>query len=222
MAKVSSKHLQIDKANASMVTAIAITTFLVVFSLVSVKALISQRNYQARVIDKKESARDQLKKNIEASDDLIVSYKAFVSSPSNILGGNPQGSGEKDGDNARIILDALPSKYDYPALATSVEKLITKNGLKIDSITGTDDQLNQQGKDSSSAPKPFDMPFEVSVTASPEKIKDIINIFDKSIRPFSFTSITITAQGGNLQLNIKAKTFYQPAKNLDLGSEVVK
>lgn len=222
MAKVSSKHVQIDKANASMVTAIAISTFLVVFSLVSVKALISQRNYQARVISKKEAARDQLKKNIEASDDLIVAYKAFVGSPANVLGGNPKGTGEKDGDNARIILDALPSKYDYPALTTSIEKLITKNGLKIDTISGTDEQLTQQSNVSSSKPEPVKMPFEVSVGGGYDKIKNIVSIFDRSIRPFSFTKLTLTADGKNLQLEISANTFYQPAKNLDLGKEIVK
>src|SRR5689334_3056449 len=102
MAKNStSKKLQINKANSVMITAVAITSFIVVFSLVASKALLSQRGYQARVITKKEKARDQLKQNVTESEKLIASYKSFVSTSQNIIGGNPNGTGDKDGDSAK-------------------------------------------------------------------------------------------------------------------------
>lgn len=74
---------------------IACSVFVSVFSLVSVKALWTQRGYQARVIDKKQIARDQLEENVTTVKDLVTSYQQFISSPSNMIGGNPAGSGEK-------------------------------------------------------------------------------------------------------------------------------
>lgn len=218
----SSKHLQINKANTSMVVAVAISSFVVVFSLVAVKALISQRNYQARVINKKEVARDQLNANIASSEALVTAYKNFVGSSQNMLGGDPKGAGDRDGDNAKLILDALPSKYDFPALTTSVEKLILQNSLKIESITGTDDQLAQQDNEDSANPEPVEMPFEVTVAGTYDRIKNIVSVFEKSIRPLNAISLKLTATEDQVQLELKAKSYYQPAKNLKIRTEVVK
>jgi hypothetical protein len=140
----STKRLQINKASATMVLPLTIASFITVFSLVATRALLSQRSYQSRVISEKEKAKKQLKENIVEVEKLRAQYKGFADAPTNVLGGDPRGAGEKDGDNARIVLDALPSKYDFPALATSLEKLLTNGGYKIESIAGSDDELNQQ------------------------------------------------------------------------------
>src|SRR3990167_8047567 len=113
-----------------MIAVLAASTFIVVFTIVAGRALLSQRSYQARVIDKKEKARDQLKKNIEETKTLVTSYKSFTDRSENVLGANPAGQGEKDGDNAKIILDALPSKYNFPAIAPWMDKLIAYGCLK--------------------------------------------------------------------------------------------
>ena len=119
----SAKHLQINKANSNMVIIIAVAAFVVVFSLVASRALLEKSSYQRRVIAAKQKASNQLKANVEASKSLQASYKTFVSNPNNIIGGNPSGSGDNDGDNAKITLDALPSQYDFPALTSSLEKI---------------------------------------------------------------------------------------------------
>lgn len=219
----SAKRLKINNANSVMVIAVAISSFIIVFSLVASNALLNQRSYQTRVITKKEEARDQLKKNVTASEPLIIAYKAFIGSTENVIGGNPLGKSDKDGDNAKIILDALPSKYDFPALATSLEKLLTQRGVKIDSITGTDDELAQGSQGSSSQPLPIDMPFEVSITGDYRHVQSIIGLFGKSIRPIQINGLDFSVDdSGGLQLTVKAKTYYQPAKDLSLKTEVVK
>ena len=147
----SVKHVQIDKANSRMVAIVAMAAFVVVFSLVASRALLGQRSYQARVIAGKQKAVKQLKDNITSVDSLVKSYSVFVSSSTNVLGGNSTGTGAQDGDNAKLVLDALPSQYDFPALATSLEKILTSKNYKINSITGTDDEIKQQNK---TKPKP--------------------------------------------------------------------
>ena len=217
----STKRFQIDKANATMIAVLAASIFLVIFSRVAGKALLGQRSYQAKVIDKKEKARDQLKSNIDQTKTLVTSYKSFTDRPENVLGGNPAGQGEKDGDNAKIILDALPSKYDFPALATSMDKLLGQVGVK-GTFSGTDDVVAQEAKASSNNPQVVDIPVTISADGSLNSIKDLINVFEKSIRPFNISMITFSGNDGKMTTSITAKTHYQPQKVLTISTEVVK
>lgn len=219
---LSVKRLKINQANTLMVAAIAISSFIVVFSLVASKALLSQRAYQSRVITKKESARDQLKSNVEATGPLGTAYSSWVGTPENILKGDPNGDNQNDGDNAKIILDALPSKYDYPAVATSLEKLMLQNHLKIDAITGTDQEVAQASQQVSQNPKPVEMPFEIQGTASYGSIQNLVAFFELSIRPFYIDSIEFSGNDKALKIDMKAKTYFQPERDLTIKTEVIK
>ncbi len=218
-ARPSTKHLAINKANARVVTMIAIAAFIVGFTLVAARSLLSQRAYQARVIAEKQKAVDQLKANIAAVDNLKASYASFINSPENVLGGSSSGSGEKDGDNARIVLDALPSVYDFPALTTSLEKLLV--GYKINSITGTDDEINQQQNTESPDPQPVEIPFSISVNGSYGSMANLVTTLDRSIRPFQILTINISGSDNEVQTVINAKTFYQPENNLSITKKDV-
>ena len=218
----STKRLQIDKANASVVAVVAVSSFIVVFSLVASKALLSQRSYQSRVINKKEQARDQLKSNIATTKALANSYKAFIATSPNLLGGNPAGQGDKDGNNAQIVLDALPSSYDFPAVTSSLEKILTQNGLTIQSITGTDDELTQQSTAASGSPEPVPIPFEVVVSGQYGAIQNVVKVFESSIRPFNISDIKLSGSDSNLSADIQAQTYYQPATTLNIKLEDVK
>lgn len=224
MAKMSfsTKKLQIDKANSVVVITVAIAIFLTVFSLFASKALLGKRSYQARVVEGKEKAVKQLKENLVAQRELVNAYKSFVETPANILGGNPHGKGEKDGDNARLILDALPSKYDYPALASSLEKILTDKSFILQSIEGTDDEIAQQQNPASPDPKVVEMPFEISVGSTYDSVPSLILLFENSIRPFQIQNLSISGTNANLDVTIKAKTFYLPEKNLSIRKEIVK
>lgn len=219
----STKRVLIDKANVTVVATVSIAAFVTIFSLVATKALLSQRSYQSHVIEKREKARDQLVKNIQAADTLTESYQRFVSSSENAIGGSSAGNGERDGDNARIVLDALPSKYDFPALATSLEKLTKGQNLILDSIDGIDDESNQQKAASSATPQPVEMPFKMVVKGGYDSIQSLITVFEHSIRPFNINQLEFKAeQGQGVSLTIDAKTYYQPEKSFEFKSEVVK
>lgn len=224
MAKTASftKRALISKANSTMVIATAIAAFIFVFSMVASKALFSQASYQNKVIDQKKKALATLKSDISAVDSLKESYRSFVETPRNVLGGNPTGTGSLDGDNAKIVLDALPSKYDFPALATSLESLISSQGLEIQAISGTDEEVQQ--RQSSESPSPVPIPFQVRVSGSFESIKNLINAFERSIRPIQVKKVDMAsaAQGDSLTALIDAETFYQPEKSLKIKTEVVK
>lgn len=224
MAKLalSTKRALIDKANTTVVVVTSVAAFVFVFSLVATKTLISQAAYQNRVISAKKTAVNQLKSDISASNQLKSAYQAFTNTTQNVIGGNPGGNGPQDGDNAKIILDALPSSYDFPALTTSLEKLLTNANVQIGSITGTDDQVAQSGNTSSATPQPVEMPFQISVNGDYTGVQSLINEFEHSIRPFQIQSLQISGSQGKLTMNLNAQTFYQPAKSLNINTKVVK
>jgi hypothetical protein len=215
------KRALITKANSTMVVAAAAAAFVFIFSLVASKALLSQANYQNRIISAKKTAVTQLKADLNARDTLVDSYKTFVSTSQNVLGGNPNGTGDKDGNNAKLVLDALPGQYDFPALATTLEKLTSGQGLQIVGISGTDQELTQHGNQSSSNPVPVAMPFQVQVNGPYQSIQDLVGVFDASIRPFQIQTIELSGSEGNMTATISAQTFFQPAKSLKIATKDV-
>lgn len=221
-ARGSIKHVQIDKSQSTMLIMAGIAAFVLAFSLVGGKALVDQILYQNRVISAKKVAVQQLRSNVQAVSSLETSYKAFVNTPQNVLGGNPQGNGPNDGDNAKIVLDALPSKYDFPALTSSIEKLVTDQQLTINSISGNDDEVAQTGNGTSPNPKPIDMPFQLSANGSYKSTQSLIDTFNRSIRPIQIQKLQITGLQANLSLKIEAKSYYQPGKNFNMTKKVVK
>lgn len=218
----TTKRALIDKANSSLVVIAGVAAFLTVFCLIASKTLISQAAYQNRVLKAKHTAVAQLRSDITASNQLQTAYDAFTSTTQNAIGGDPHGSGEKDGDNAKIILDALPSTYDFPALTTSLEKLVNNSGVQINSITGTDDEAAQAANKSSNTPQPVPIPFQVIVHGNYQSVQALIGQFEHSIRPFQIHSITISGDQSDLNASIIGQTFYQPAKSLNITTKVVK
>ncbi|HVV66706.1 MAG TPA: hypothetical protein VHB72_01390 [Candidatus Saccharimonadales bacterium] len=221
--QISTKRVAISKANAQMVAIVAVAVVVTMFALVASKAIYSQNRYQARVITAKEKARNQLKDNISTFATLQKSYKAFDNAPTNVIGGTASGTGDNDGPNSKIVLDALPSTYDFPALTASVEKILADNNLKVSAITGTDDQLNQQNNVSSPDPQSVSIPFSFTVTdANYASINQLITKLQESIRPISVDSIELSGGINNMTATIDAHTYYQPAKSVSITKKVVK
>ncbi len=218
----STKRILIDRASRTLVIATAIAAFVVVFSLFACKALLSQRAYQAKVIGGKEKAVAQLKTNIDSVSKLVSAYQDFVAPAANVLGGDPKGAGDKDGDNAKIVLDALPSKYDFPALATSLAKIMSDGGFAASGIAGKDDEVNQSQQTAQSNPQPIEIPFQLSVSGPFDKIKTLIDTLEHSIRPFQINKLDMSGSDDNLSVGIDAKTYYLPEKTLNIQKEVVK
>jgi Tfp pilus assembly protein PilO len=208
----SMKRLMIDKANSMMVVVIGFAAFVTVFSLVSIKALWGQSGYQNRVINKKEKAVKQLQANIAASNQLEDSFKKFDQSPSMLA--------NKD-NNAKIVLDALPSKYDFPALTTSLEKMLLDGGFKISGISGIDDEASQDSS-VAGATKPVEIPFALEADANYTSVQNFLKDIDRSIRPFTLTALDLSGNNNDIRIGLQAKSYYQPEKGVTITTETVK
>ncbi len=220
--KTSLKQTLIDKANVRIVVVMAVAAFVTVFCVIASKYLLSQSGYQSRVISAQKQALNGIKADLNATSNLVSSYQAFVNQPQNILGGNPDGNANsKDGNNAKIILDALPSSYDFPAMVTSLEKMLTSQPVVIQGISGTD-QVSQQGNNSSANPSPIAMPFQINVLGNYQSIQGVVSQFENSIRPIQVQTMELNGDDQSLTLTMSAQTFYQPQKNLTITTETIK
>lgn len=225
MAKVavSTKRIAISKANSQMIAIVAAASVVSIFCLVGAKALWAQNAYTAKVITAKEKAHRQLQDNLEAADALVKAYKGFVAADPNVIGGSKVGTADRDGDNAKIILDALPGSYDFPALTSSLEKIMHDKNIKLSDITGTDDEVNQSANGSSPTPKATQIPFAFTVSnANYQGIQDLITTLQLSIRPIQIDKIDLSGGVSDMELTVEAHTFYQPEKNVQITKQVVK
>lgn len=214
--KAGSKKVQLGKDKTMIFVLVSIAAVIVVAALMISKGLWTQASYLGKVADKKEAAVKQLEANKEAVSSLSDAYEDFISQNPNLLLGDPKGQGERDGANDALILDALPSKYDFPAVTSSVEKLLT--GYSINGIEGTDDSLNQQASVTAGA---TEIPFEVEIQTNYDGFKNLITAFNKSIRPFQISKLELSGTNAQLTINLTAKTYYQPELGLQVTEEIV-
>jgi hypothetical protein len=222
MAKLSIKHLQINKANHAVIVATAIGAAIAVLGLFIGRGVWVRYSHQEAVIDAKTTSLKLLEANIVSKNQIVESYKNFVdpAKSTNIIGGLIVGEDDKDGDNARLVLDALPSKYDFPALATSLDKMLRGNGYVVTAIDGTDDEIAQA---TSTESAPVEIPIGVSVeNADYDGIQDIVRLFGRSIRPFKIQTMTISGGGNTMTIDLKVTAYFQPEKKFEIGTEIIK
>jgi Tfp pilus assembly protein PilO len=209
--RVSIKHLEIDKANSSILLAAAITSAIVIFSIIAARTLLVQRSYQSKVIGLRDKANKQLEKNIKAATPLVASYQTFEDATESVIGTPDK--------NSKIILDALPSKYDFPALATSLEGVIISSGLRINSITGTDNEASAE--QDSISPKAIGIPFQIASAGNYANAKILVLNLERSIRPIKISALTLSGDTSNLNVEVQAETYYQPEKKLGIQQKII-
>jgi len=215
------KRTMITEANKRVLIMTSVAAFLVVFCLVASKTLLGQIIYQDKVISQEEQAKSRVDSDLDARTSLANAYQAFTNTPQNVLGGNPAGTGSQDGSNTKIVLDALPSTYDFPAVATTLEALIKSQGLQITSITGTDEELQQLSNQSNASPQPVAMPLSFTVNGSYQSIENLINIMEASIRPMQIQTVNLTGGETDMTANISAETYFQAQKSFSVTKQEV-
>lgn len=217
--KVSLRYIQIDKSNATIVIVIAVAAACTVFSIVALRALWGQASYNKRVIKAKESTVKRLDANIASLDSLKNSYQTFVNEPVNVIGGSASGNGDRDGDNAKITLDSMPSVYDFPGTISGINKVISGRGVDKINITGKDDEVAKSSAQGSISP----VPLSISAEGSPEGIQDFLKVLDLSIRPMNVKTVSLTGdETGKLTATVELDTYYQPKKKFEVKTEVIK
>ena len=218
------KRQEIENAGKTMFMWVVIASIAVSICVVTVQFLFQQWSYNNKVLGAKYAAVDTLKKNIENSKKLqeevngLVSNEALASVKTNT--GDP---------NTKSVLDALPSRFDATALATSLQQaILSRSGVSIDSISVPADQAADGTTADGSVPvaspdaKPQEMPFNIAVSGSYDKIRSMLLDLERTIRPIKVTDITLEGDDTAMTATVSAVTYYQPAKSASIKQEVVK
>ncbi|HVO86107.1 MAG TPA: hypothetical protein VMT23_00025 [Candidatus Binatia bacterium] len=230
--KLNTKALQINKQQSSMMIIVAVATVITVFSLISAKTLLGQAAYQRRVINARHSSAQQLNDDIKNANTLVTQYNnVFIgTSDQNIIGhinhstevvnGQTIVTAPPDGDNGRIVTDALPTLYNFPALLTSVSKILSDDSIGSPSIGGTD-QSTTADNSPSDKPAPIKIDLTISGSGTYSGSEKLIKDLERSIRPFDVTHLTLTGNESNLTVDLNVSTYYQPAKTVNITSKEI-
>jgi hypothetical protein len=224
--KTSIKHVQINKANNMMLIVTGVASFVIAFSLLGAKALLAESKYQHKVLDERSKAIKQLKSNINAAKTLKTQYDVFENGNPNIIGGKGGVdaiiNGASDGDNARIVLDALPSQYDFPALTSSLEKILNNDHVTAQGIGGTDQGQNATSTPTSNGqPQPALMAFSITSSSDYNGTLTLIKDFERSIRPVDIVNISLAGTSSSMVMDMQANTYYQPAMTLQIKNKEI-
>lgn len=210
------KGSQIDAAQKRLIILVALSVVVTIFCLVSTKALLDYASYHRRELSAKRAVIKQLEANIAIANNLGSQYQSFNSVNPNFIGGKnttDPNTLPPDGDNARLVLDALPSKYDFPALISSVSKILTNAGIANPGIAGSDLGATVNIAPSVS-PSPVEIPLSINGSASYTGAQNLIRDLERSIRPFNITTLDFGGTNSNVSISAGLTTYFQPAKAL--------
>jgi len=226
MAKTTTKHGQISKANSRIMVIVSVATVIAVFCLVSSKTLLNEGAYQRRLLSARHKTVAQLQTNQKATQTLLDQYNNVFenSGATNVIGGSNDSSPSAvppNGDNSRIILDALPTGYDFPGLISSVAKILASDNITSPTIGGTDQSASADNT-SSSTTKPISIKLTVSGQGTYANIQSAVKDLERSIRPFDVNSIQINGTSDSMTMSLNMTTYYQPSKTLEPGIMKVK
>ncbi|HUC78945.1 MAG TPA: type 4a pilus biogenesis protein PilO [Candidatus Saccharimonadales bacterium] len=210
-------NIKISKAKARAITFLAIASFLLIFALFTSKTLLRLYVYQDRVLAAQQTSISNITKDQQVANSVVNAYKTFVNQPINIIGGPSSGTSTTSGNNAKIILDALPQTYDFPALMSSLQALLTIPGVTIDSLSGTDSSLTITQSES-----PTPIPIAFSVTGSYTSIQNFLSTLNKSVSPIDVLSMELSGTDSDLTATITAQTYiYNPSTGILTNTEVI-
>ena len=221
---ISTKGIKFDKSNSNLYLILIVSVVVTIFSLTSTKALLDQASYQRRVINARQATVKQLRANLQDAKSLAEQYTIFNGGTTNVIGGknsNDPNVLPPDGDNARIILNALPSNYDFPALISSMAKILADDQIGSPSVGGND-QSAQIDSGSQTDTSPTAIPLTIGGTSDYSSIQKLVRDLERSTRPFDITSLQLRGSNDNMTLSLEMNTYFQLAQKLNLSDQEVK
>ncbi|MEI8187458.1 MAG: hypothetical protein WCG30_00745 [Candidatus Saccharibacteria bacterium] len=229
----ASKRVQLNKANQLIFISVAISVFIVIFTIFAAKNLISQGSYLNRVIAEKKKAYDVLTADNKAISNLETSYRAFINQPQNMIGGAPNGLNGNDGNNAKIVLDALPTSSDVNAWTLNFVNLNSLLGQQSDFMTvgaaaavaaPVASKTNTTSPGLSVKPSTVTLSVTGSFKADFPAIPAIFASLNQPIIPIQVKSMSFAAGTSTTPavVSFTASTFYQPPYQFSIGKEIVK
>lgn len=200
----------IKKAGSRIFITISVASIIAAFCIVAINFMWDLAGYNSRVQGEKEIARDTLLANISKSEDLQKSFVALQESDDLIKGQDKQ-------SNSSVILDALPRKYDFPALVTSIDKVADLSGVNVAGLSGNDEEVNAIAR--SPNPTPQEIHLSVNIEGTYKNINKFVKNLENTIRPIKVINIRLAGSDSKMSATFDLVTYYQPAIDLTIQSK---
>ncbi|HWZ65533.1 MAG TPA: type 4a pilus biogenesis protein PilO [Patescibacteria group bacterium] len=208
------KRQQIEHANRRVFLWVAIASVALSFLLVLTQFFYQKWAYNNRVIDAKTKTSNTLTQNLSNATALRQNINALVGNQDLAsVKTNPADS------NLKIVLDALPSRLDTTALATSLQAITSLSGVAIENIDVPGSPSQDASQTSSS---PIEQKFSIVVTGTYDKIRGMVVDLERSIRPIKITNLQLTGSDTSLRAAIDGVTYYQASKTVTISQKVIK
>lgn len=207
------KRQQIDSSKKMMFLSVAAAAFVVGISLVVSFFLAKQIIFHTKVISQKQSTIGTLSSNVTNVKELEKNIRALEAHDGlNIVKVSEQGNA------LQSVLDALPTEANADALGASLQRNFVGavGGLTLESLTV--DAVGEEGGEVNDG----SISFSLTVTGSPDKMKELLSRFERSIRVIDIASAELQAGENSLSMIIRGKAYYEPAQAVELETKVVK
>jgi len=222
------KRTQIAKANRTMFMWVAIVSVVVGIASVTSIFLVQKIIFNAKIQTEKNKTIATLKTDNNNIADLEAQVRVLDTNQALI-----DSKASPTDQPVQVILDALPSDANSPALGASLQnKLLagipglTLETLQVDPVAGVEslstDTTTVQAAPTSGSSDQSQITFRFSVSGPDTALKKVLTNLELSIRTIDVTSLKIESQGSNQLLTVEARAFYEPVRTVQLTDKVVK
>lgn len=222
------KRQQIAKANRTMFLWVAGASAIVGIALVLSLFLLQKAWFNEKVLAEKSKTAAVLTDNNKVVNDLKDQIRVLNTNQALkdvMIAGEDQ--------PVQVVLDALPSDANSSALGSSLqEKFLNDGALKVESLTvdpvagvesQSDTSVEDASTDTTEGENQISFRFTVSTDASnATALKNLLQRIERSIRPIDISTLTVETQGERLVLTASGRSFYEPARTVELKEKTVK
>ncbi len=216
------KRQQIAKASQMMFLWVAGASVIIGASIVLLYVLGQKFIFNEKVLAEKMHTVSTLQDNNKVVSKLEDNLRVLNTNESLI-----KLQSAADSEPVQVILDALPARANSAALGASLQSnvLLAQPGVTIESLTVTPvGGTSSAGAAADNNAIQFN--FTVSTNGKDDKaanrLKDVLERLERSIRAISISSLQVQQQGSRLQMNVAGEAYYQPAMDVELQTKVVK
>lgn len=222
------KRQQIAKANRTMFLWVAGASAIVGIALVLSLFLLQKAWFNEKVLAEKSKTAAVLTDNNKVVNDLKDQIRVLNTNQALkdvMIAGEDQ--------PVQVVLDALPSDANSSALGSSLqEKFLNDGALKVESLTvdpvvgvesQSDTSVEDASTDTTEGENQISFRFTVSTDANnATALKNLLQRIERSIRPIDISTLTVETQGERLVLTVSGRSFYEPARTVELKEKTVK
>lgn len=218
------KRNQIAKSNQMMFVWVASASVIIGFALVISIFLARQIIFNEKVLAEKDKTVATLRKNIANIPELEAQIRVLDSNSALM-----SVKAKESDRTVQVILDALPSGANSPALGASLQKKllagvegITLETLDVTPVAGVETALTEGTiSDTSSSDISGQILFTFSIKGTNAGFKAAMQNLERSIRAIDILSATFESQNNENVLTIQARAFYEPEHVVELKNKVV-